>query len=201
MSARDDWRKIQAILGTAQDGIPGSKDDSALISLKASAVREYRDSRATPAGSGTSRTDWRGFREIDIQDLWEVLPVQADFLAPMFIENARKYDLNPLFLVAISKHETGNWTSNVFRTKANAMGISNASGAVSQDSYNASIRTAAYSLDRGDGYYSKARTLADVGKVYAPVGAGNDPGNLNGYWPVSVAKYWSDLEAKVPYVS
>lgn len=199
MSARDKWKFIQEVIGTSIDGIPGVKDDAALMALRRSAVREYQDSRATPSTSGTSRTDWRGFREIDIDDLWRALPDHADFLAPMFIENARKYDLNPLFLVAISKHETGNWTSNVFRTKANAMGISDAQGAISQDSYNASIAKAAYSLSRPGGYYSRAKSLADVGRIYAPPGAGNDPGNLNGYWPTSVARYWEALEKQVPY--
>jgi hypothetical protein len=195
MSARDKWRQIQAVLGTSQDGIPGPKDENALIAMKASALQEYQESKAT----GTSRTDWRGFREIELEDLWQYLPERADFLAPMFIQNARRYDLNPLFLVAISRHETAAWTSNVFRNKANAMGISNNSGAISLDSYNESIRTAAYSLSRPGGYYSRAKTLADVGKVYAPVGANNDTGNLNGYWPTSVSKYWSDLEKVVAY--
>jgi hypothetical protein len=194
MTARDDWRAIQKIIGTTVDGIPGRRDEAALDALKDRALAEHR----SPAGTG--RTDWRGYRAVNISDLFNALPDHADFLAPFFIENAKRYDLNPLFLIAISRHETSAWTSNVFKTKANAMGISNTSGAISQDSYNASIRTAAYSLSRPGGYYSKAKTLADVGKVYAPVGASNDPTNLNGYWPVSVAKYWADLEAQVPYL-
>lgn len=194
MTARDQWRAIQQILGTTVDGIPGRRDAAALEDLRTRALQEYR------SPEGTSRTDWRGFRPVDLPSLLNALPDRADFLAPFFIENAKRYNLNPLFLIAISRHETAAWTSNVFKTKANAMGISNTSGAISQDSYNASIRTAAYSLSRPGGYYSKAKTLADVGKVYAPVGASNDPGNLNGYWPVSVARYWKNLEDQVPYL-
>lgn len=34
MNARTEWRKIQEILGTAQDGIPGPNDDEALTRLR-----------------------------------------------------------------------------------------------------------------------------------------------------------------------
>lgn len=36
-TARDQWKQVQAILGTAQDGIPGQKDETALNALKAAA--------------------------------------------------------------------------------------------------------------------------------------------------------------------
>lgn len=40
MTARDKWKQVQAILGTAQDGIPGPKDDAALGRLKDEALSE-----------------------------------------------------------------------------------------------------------------------------------------------------------------
>src|SRR5690606_5939827 len=138
------WQQIQAVLGTTQDGIPGKNDEAALTTLKEVALAEHRAGKQQPKDA--SRTDWKPFREVSQGALEAALPSNARFLAKFFIENGRKYDLNPLFLTAISKHETGNWTSNVFRTKANAMGISNAKGAISQASYNESIRLAAYSI-------------------------------------------------------
>lgn len=147
--------------------------------------------------SGASRTDWRGFKSLDASRLAAILPDTAKPLASSFVSRAREFGLNALFLAAISQHETGAWTSNVFRTKNNAMGISNAKGAVACSSYDDSIRRAAYSLGRPGGYYSKAKTLADVAKIYAPPGAANDPTNVNGYWPGLVSKYWSQMEAKI----
>lgn len=44
MTARDKWGKIQAIIGTAEDRIPGKKDDATLAVLRASALAEYRSS-------------------------------------------------------------------------------------------------------------------------------------------------------------
>lgn len=193
------WKEIQAVLKTSVDGIPGKNDEAALTALREAALAEHRASKQQPKDA--SRTDWKPFREVGQGALEAALPSSARFLAKFFIENGRRYGLNPLFLTAISKHETGNWSSSVFKNKANAMGISNAKGAISQESYNESIRLAAYSISRPGGYYSKANTLAEIGAIYAPPGAGNDPGNLNGYWPSSVAKYWSELESKVPYTA
>jgi peptidoglycan hydrolase-like protein with peptidoglycan-binding domain len=150
--------------------------------------------KSRPARKGTDRTDWRGFVQVDVLELAAQLPRQAQSLAALFIRNAVSYDLNPLFLVAISKHETAAWTSNAFRNRANAMGISNPSSVSTMPSHNDSIVRACASLTRKGGYYAKCKTLADVGRVYAPVGAANDPGKLNSYWPGLVAMYWAELE-------
>lgn len=194
------WKQIQAVLGSTQDGIPGKNDDAALTALKEAALAEYRASKQPPKDA--SRTDWKPFRGVSQAALEAVLPTAARFLAKFFIENGRQYGLNPLFLAAISKHETAAWTSNVFKTKANAMGISNAKGAISQESYNESIRLAAYSISRPGGYYAKAKTLADVGNIYAPTKGNvpNDPNGLNHFWSKNVAIYFADLESKVPYI-
>lgn len=50
MSARDDWRLIQKAIGTATDGIPGSKDDAALTSLRERALMEYRSTKSEELG-------------------------------------------------------------------------------------------------------------------------------------------------------
>jgi hypothetical protein len=41
MKARDRWKQIQAVLGTAQDGIPGPKDEAALTLLKQQAKSNF----------------------------------------------------------------------------------------------------------------------------------------------------------------
>lgn len=197
MTSREKWTKIQGLIGTIQDGIPGVRDDAAIASLRKEALAEYQASKSQP--SDTSRTDWRGFKDVDEGKLTAILPVPARPLVPLFLANAKRYDLNPLFLIAISRHETGAWTSNVFKTKSNAMGISNTRAAVSTESYNESIRIAAYSLSRPGGFYSKAKTLADVGAIYAPTEGNvqNDPGNLNRFWQKQVAANWKELETSL----
>lgn len=173
------------------DDIWGTKTESAynkFIELNSPKKSNLKDS---------SRTDWNIFVDYNHKYVEDVLPLKAKVLVGSFFFWAKEFNLNPLFLIAISKHETGNWTSNVFKTKNNAMGISNSYGAISLPSYDESIRRAAYSLGRKDGYYSKAKSLEDVGNIYAPVGAGNDPTKVNKYWPDSVAKYWSELEDQI----
>lgn len=180
-------QQIQYLLGVQADGIWGAKSQAALDALIG----------AKNSGTGPERTDWRGYVPVDVCKLTAALPAQAQKLVTSFLEHAEQWNLNPLFLVAISKHETANWTSNVFKTKANAMGISNAKSAVAVPSHDESIRVAAKSLGRAGGLYSACKTLADVAKVYAPPGAANDPTKVNSYWPKSVARYWQELEEAV----
>ena len=143
------------------------------------------------------RTDWRGFVEVNQTKLKKYLPPPADKLVPSFMEHAKTFDLNPLFLIAISQHETGSWTSPVFKTKNNAMGISGTHGPLTMPSYDESIRRMARSLSSSTGYYAECDTLDDVAKVYAPVGAENDPTHVNHYWPDSVSRFWEKLEEAV----
>jgi hypothetical protein len=193
MTPKDIWKKVQAAIGTIQDGIPGPKDEAALLKAKEAALEEHRN----PVTAGIYRTNWKGFTPVDDDKLKAILPNQAKHLAQSFVHHAAEYGLHPLFLAAISRHETGNWTSNAFKNKGNAMGISNAHGVIRVESHDESIRQMARSLTREGGYYSKCKTLADVGRVYAPVGAGNDPLALNGHWIGLVAKYMDEYEHKI----
>jgi peptidoglycan LD-endopeptidase CwlK len=194
-------QKIQVELGQEPDDIWGPRCREALaLEIAASERRrgiEALEVKAAPQGTGTSRTDWRGFVDVPAGKLKEVLPSQAHQLIPSFLAHAKEFGLHPLFLIAISKHETGNWTSKVFQTKNNAMGISDKHGAIAMPSYDESIRKMAAGLASPTGYYKRCKTLADIAKVYAPVGAANDPGELNAYWPKSVAKFWAEFEQQV----
>lgn len=151
--------------------------------------------------TGTERTDWKGYAEVDVAKLRGILPAQARDLVASFLMRGKEFDLNPLFLLAISKHETAAWTSNVFRTKRNAMGISDSRGAIACSSYDESIRRMARGLSNPSGYYAKCKTLQDVANVYAPAPpgrpVGNDPHNLNRYWPKMVSAYWAEFERQL----
>jgi hypothetical protein len=47
------------------------------------------------------------------------------------------------------------------------------------------------------GPYKNASTIAQIGAIYAPIGAGNDPTGLNNHWTRGVAKFADELERRV----
>lgn len=197
MTPKETLEKCQSALkeggfytGTV-DGIDGPRTQAAWKTMLQALSKRDDDE---VGGEGVDRTDWNNFKEVNVERLRSILPASAKQLADDFVQAGRMYGLHPLFLVAISKHETANWTSNVFRTKNNAMGISDSRGAIDTGSHEASINKMARGLSNPAGYYKNCRTLGDVGAVYAPIGAGNDPGGRNGYWPKSVAKYMAEFE-------
>ncbi len=119
------------------------------------------------------------------------IPAPLRPYAKDYIECGEKYGVNPALLVAISMHETANGTSNAFRNKRNAMGISNAKGVVAQSSVRASIERMARLMGTARMY--KGKDLPAIARVYAPVGAGNDPRGYNQYWTRGVSKYINQI--------
>lgn len=121
------------------------------------------------------------------------LPAPLAPYGEAFIKAGEKYGVDPKFLAAISIHETAGGTSNAFRNKRNAMGISDAKGPTMQKSVEDSIDAMARSLTRKGGHYEGASTIPQIGSIYAPRGAGNDPRGQNQYWPGKVAEYYAEL--------
>lgn len=121
------------------------------------------------------------------------LPKPLAPLAPVFQEAATRHGIDPRLLMAISMHETGNGTSSAYRNKRNAMGVSDAKGPIAFDDAAASVERMARVLASPNGPYKNARTLAEIGAVYAPPGAGNDPRGLNSHWVAGVSKYLRKL--------
>jgi hypothetical protein len=145
-------------------------------------------------GTGTDR-HWRGYVDTDVEALRAQLPPQAKHLAESFIAAGQAHNMDPLFLMSISKLETGSWTSNAFYNKNNAMGISNASGPTMQTSHQSSIMTMAGSLAGAPGtagYYNNANTVGQVGAIYAPSGAVNDFNGTNSQWGIHVGNNYDN---------
>jgi hypothetical protein len=140
-----------------------------------------------PSGTGTARSV-KGYQDTDVNKLRDALPPQAKNLAQSFVDAGKKYNVDPAVLAGISQHETGNWTSSAFKNKNNAMGISNAHGPVHMQSAAQSIDMMAKKLSDPNGPYANANSIAQVGKIYAPANANNDPNHLNGSWVSSVAR-------------
>ncbi len=140
----------------------------------------------------------KGFREVDVNKLRDQLPANAKHLAQAFVDSGRKHNVDPIALAAISKHETGNFTSSAFKNKNNAMGISNSRGPTQQPSAEASIDKMAKLLGSTTSVpYKNAKTIGETANIYAPIGAGNDPRGLNHHWAKGVAKFADDFERKV----
>lgn len=141
----------------------------------------------TPGAEQGQGTDGTG-KFANTREALNKLPEKLSKYADAFQAAGEKYGVDPRFLAAISMHETGNGTSSAFRNKNNAMGISGKGGPKHISSVEESINIMARTLAKKDGYYKGKNTIGEIGKVYAPSGATNDPTGLNAYWAGGVAK-------------
>ncbi|WP_462410724.1 glucosaminidase domain-containing protein [Neobacillus sp. Marseille-QA0830] len=112
-----------------------------------------------------------------------------------FAEAGEKYQISPALLAAISIHETGNGTSNAARFKYNVAGMMGKNGLKSYDSIQDSIFDMARNLR--ENYLDKGKTsIAQIGAKYAPIGAANDPNQLNNHWVTGVQRYFDTITGK-----
>lgn len=118
-------------------------------------------------------------------------------LASTFEEKGRKYNVSPTFLAAIAELETGGGTSNAFLNKNNVMGVSDEKGPISFGQRAESIERMAKLLGEGinenKGPYAGVQTIQDIGRIYAPVGAENDPRGTNAGWSSGVSSKITEL--------
>lgn len=110
----------------------------------------------------------------------------------LFAEAGKKYNIDPALLAAISIHETGNGTSNAARFKFNVAGMMGKNGLKSYSSIEESIFDMARNLRQN--YLDKGKiTIVQIGAKYAPIGAANDPTQLNHHWVTGVQRYFDTL--------
>ncbi|GAA0382731.1 glucosaminidase domain-containing protein [Paenibacillus motobuensis] len=107
-----------------------------------------------------------------------------------FVQAGKKYGIDPALLAAIAIHETGNGTSNAAKNKNNVGGMMGKNGLMSFSSIQEGIDKMASNLKRN--YFDQGLTsIAQIQRKYAPVGAANDPTNLNKNWISGVTKYYN----------
>lgn len=98
-----------------------------------------------------------------------------------------------LIVIAISKHETGNWTSDLYINSNNWGGNWNGR---KQTFYKFATKEEGleyYINNLKAGYFDKGRnTIEEIGSKYCPVGAKNDPKNINKHWIPRVTEYYND---------
>lgn len=106
--------------------------------------------------------------------------------AETFVKAGEKYGVDPRLVVAISGAESG-FGKHTFRPY-NAWGYIG----VHFSSWDNAIDTVAHGL--GKNYVKQGLTsVAAVQKRYSPVGASNDPGNMNSGWRSTVTQFLHEL--------
>ena len=108
---------------------------------------------------------------------------------------AQDYGVNWRLAVAISMHETGKYTSVAFNDNNNVGG----------NFRNGNLMTFSNLDDGIDFFISNLKTkyidlgldtIEEISVKYAPIGADNDPNNLNQYWVSGVTRYYKELGGK-----
>ena len=125
----------------------------------------------------------RGFRAVD--------PVQLERKVPrgygkVFVQAGRENNIDPIFLAAISAHESGQWKSKIARQKNNWMGLMSRKGPKSFETPRESIFYAAKLLNRPP--FQGRNTLSEI----APIYCAKSPK----YWESSVILWERELQER-----
>ena len=106
---------------------------------------------------------------------------------------AQDYSVDWRLAVAISKHETGNYTSKAFKELNNVGGMMCNSGLREYTTLEEGIEEFVSNLKYN--YIDEGLdTIEKIQPKYCPIGAKNDPNGLNKYWVSGVTKYYNELE-------
>lgn len=161
----------------------------------------------TDGGGSTDGTDYVGsginppINEADVKNKLKGLGAPDFFidLVPLFIKYGKKYDVDPIFLIAICGAES---TFGKYGPAARAKNLAGLHGGPDHTypSYDKM-------LDEMAGYTfisaykkRKAYTISQIGAIYAPPGASNDAGGNSG-WPALVSKFYQQLGGGDPTVA
>lgn len=107
-------------------------------------------------------------------------------------KKAEEYNIDWKMAVAISRWETGNFTSNLYKTKNNVGGLY-CNGFLSYNSLDEGIDAFVRNLKRN--YFDMGlNTLEKIQPKYCPIGAANDPNGLNQHWLNGVTQIYNSLE-------
>lgn len=102
-------------------------------------------------------------------------------------EESKKAGVSPLLMASIMASESGWGTSAAIKNDNNPSGQMNAGGIIHYNSLDEGIEATGKTLHNLV-IEQKLDTIEKLGEHYAPVGASNDPNNLNANWVPSVTK-------------
>lgn len=107
-------------------------------------------------------------------------------------ERAKAIGIDWKLAVAIAEWETGTYTSNIFKTKNNVAGLMQYGYPRTFETVDASIE---YFINLLKYNYIDAGldTIEKIQPVYCPIGAKNDPNNLNSNWVRGVTNLYNQL--------
>lgn len=111
-----------------------------------------------------------------------------------FIQSANEFGIDPVLLTAIAFHETAYGKSNAVVNKNNPGGLMNPETRrlFEFDSLEEGIYFMAKNLHKN--YISQGLvSIFQIGLKYAPIGASNDPNNLNIHWIPNVSTIANEL--------
>ena len=98
-----------------------------------------------------------------------------------------------ILLVAISKHETGNWTSDLYKNNNNFGGIYNSREEKFYSYKSKEEGLQAFVNLLKNNYFGKGlKSIEEIGNKYCPVGAENDPKGVNQHWIPKVTQYYNN---------
>ncbi|MGG3881424.1 C40 family peptidase [Bacillus smithii] len=126
---------------------------------------------------------------------WDQVFANAGVLSgkqDVFISVAEKQGIDPVLFAAISLHETGYGKSQAVIEKNNPGGLMGSGGLMVFPTLDAGIEAMGQTLHNRivvDGL----NTIEKLGSVYAPIGAANDPNNLNANWVPAVTQIAASL--------
>lgn len=103
-----------------------------------------------------------------------------------FVRSGRRWRVDPLLLVAIAGHES-RFGKSAYRPY-NAWGW----GGITFSSWAEGIEAVAKGL-RTNYLDQGLTTISEIGAKYAPIGASNDPTNLNQHWTSGVGRFYAEL--------
>lgn len=136
----------------------------------------------------TDRYDVRRRAIITAGRLDEILGGKLAGTGSIFITEARKNGICPVFLAGVAMHESANGTSKIVRERNNAFGICPGGSYARYDSIAENIAAAARLLG-GSSYAGGSRyTIGEIQKRYCPIGQ-NDPKGLNHHWRSGVVHH------------
>lgn len=112
------------------------------------------------------------------------------------IENELTHE-QAILLVAISKHETGNWTSELYKNSNNFGGLYNGKEEKFYSYSNKEQGLQAFVNLLKNNYFGKGlKSIEEIGNKYCPVGASNDPKGVNVNWIPKVTLYYNNYLGK-----
>ena len=113
----------------------------------------------------------------------------------LYVQYGNVYKVNPAFMATITCNETGYGKSNAFIYKNNSFGMMGTNGAMEFSSVQEGIRRGISNLSRN--YMNKGKLdIQTIQATYGPIGAENDPNNLNANWQKNLKWIYNQMTGK-----